>query len=153
MQIFIFNLGCVKVGLGEVLSEKDAKEWRFLNSSSATYAACLLSHTGRILNAYCCVLEDVNPFLIPLALKAPLVTLPTPSALSPIRRKLRSGEPNIEKEEKPEEFSRKWNKPTQLLNSSNLGFFVAQPLYTKLFDLLKSTYATCKVCFLLLYKF
>ena len=125
--------------------EKDLKDWRFLKVHSATAASCLLGHATLVLNAFCCVLEDVNPTLV--SLKVPLVTLPTPSALSPIRRKLRSADgPILDKDDKSDEFGRK-NKP-HLLNPSNVGFFAAQPLYMKLYDLLKSTYATCKVCFL-----
>lgn len=130
--------------MSEPQSAQDGKEWRFLNGHSGTSATCLLNHTCRILNAFCCVLEDVNPFSA--AIKAPLVTLQGPSALSPIRRKLRSVEgPILDKDEKPEELGRKWSKPTQLLSPNNLGFFVVQPVYSKLYELLKGTHATCKV--------
>jgi len=50
-----------------------------------------------------------------------------------------------EKEEKAEDLTKKWNKPTQLLSPGNLGYFVSHPLYVKLHELLKSTYSTCKV--------
>lgn len=133
----------MKAGLSEPQLEKDFKDWRFLNGPSAATASSLLGHATRVLNAFCCVLDDVNPLLV--SLKVPLVTLPNPSALSPIRRKLRSTEGLIlDKEDKSDESGRK-NKP-HLLNPTNVGFFATQPLYVKLYDLLKSTYATCKVC-------
>ncbi|XP_046649350.1 huntingtin-like isoform X2 [Daphnia pulicaria] len=136
--------GCVKAGLNEPQLEKDFKDWRFLKGPSSATASCLLGHATRILNAFCCVLDDVNPLLV--SIKVPLVTLPNPSALSPIRRKLRSTESLIsDKEDKSDESGRK-NKP-HLLNPSNVGFFAAQPLYVKLYDLLKSTHATCKLNF------
>ena len=50
-----------------------------------------------------------------------------------------------EKEEKVEDLTKKWNKPTQLLSTSNLGYFVSHPLYVKLYELLKGTYSTYKV--------
>lgn len=136
--------GCAKAHFVECPIEKRNEEWRFLNEHLASSASYLLSHVGKTLNAFCCVLEDINPSNA--SLKAPLVVLPNPSTLSPIRRKLKSMDgPNSEREEKPEEFGRKWTKPTQLLSSSNLGFFAPQPLYIKLYELLKGTYATCKV--------
>ena len=108
-------------------------------------AANLLSHVSKILNAFCCILEDINPLSNPI--KPPLVALPTPSALSPIRRKVSKAVEGsiLDKEEKVEEFGRKWNKPIQLLNPNNLGHFATQPLYAKLYDLLKGTYSTFKV--------
>ena len=70
----------------------------------------------------------------------------SPSALSPIRRKSKTNDSaGLEKDEKPEELGRKWNKPSQLLSPNNLGFFSAHPLYVKLYELLKGTYLTCKV--------
>ncbi|EFX77022.1 hypothetical protein DAPPUDRAFT_106588 [Daphnia pulex] len=136
--------GCVKAGLNEPQLEKNFKDWRFLKGPSSNTASCLLGHATRILNAFCCVLDDVNPLLV--SIKVPLVTLPNPSALSPIRRKLRSTESLIsDKEDKSDDSGRK-NKP-HLLNPSNVGFFAAQPLYVKLYDLLKSTHATCKLNF------
>lgn len=135
-------IGCVKAGLSDPQLEKEFKDWRFLKGPSSATASCLLGHATRILNAFCCVLDDVNPLLV--SIKVPLVTLPNPSALSPMRRKLRSTESLIsDKEDKSDESGRK-NK--HLLNPSNVGFFAPQPLYVKLYDLLKSTYATCKVC-------
>lgn len=123
-------------------SETEAKEWHFLSGPLATIASHLLSHVSRVLNAFCCVLEDVNPLSV--SIKTPLVTLPNPSALSPIRRKLRNSEgPVLDKEDKSNEFARK-SKP-HLLNPNNLGFFAFQSLYVKLYELLKSTNATCKV--------
>jgi hypothetical protein len=71
--LFIFfKIGCVKAGVSELQIEKD---WRFLKVHSATAASCLLGHATRDLNAFCCVLEDVNPTLV--SIKVPLVTLPT----------------------------------------------------------------------------
>ncbi|XP_057364436.1 huntingtin-like isoform X1 [Daphnia carinata] len=136
--------GCVKVDLNAPESETEDKEWHFLTGPLATTASYLLSHISRILNAFCCVLDDVNPLSV--SIKAPLVTLPNPSALSPIRRKLRASEgPILDKEDKSDEFARK-SKP-HILNPSNIGFFAAQSLYVKLYELLKSTNATCKLSF------
>ncbi|KAK4002443.1 hypothetical protein OUZ56_004272 [Daphnia magna] len=136
--------GCVKVDLNAPESEIEDKEWHFLTGPLATIASHLLSHISRILNAFCCVLEDVNPLSV--SIKAPLVTLPNPSALSPIRRKLRNSEgPILDKEDKSDEFARK-SKP-HILNPSNIGFFASQSLYVKLYELLKSTNATCKLNF------
>lgn len=147
---FIFS-GCVKANCHEFSGDRDPSEWRFLTSNIATAATSLMNHVSRILNAFCCILEDVTPGSG--SAKAPLVTLPSASALSPIRRKLKSAEGgNVqEKEEKHEELGRKWTKPSQLLSPSNLGYFGSLPLYMKLHDLLKGTYATCKVylCFVL----
>lgn len=138
-------LGCVKSSLNAAASESDQKDWRFLNGPTVGMATSLLVHVSKTLNAFCCALEDVNP--LSSSAKAPLVTLPGPSALSPIRRKVSKAVEGsvLEREEKPEDFGRKWNKPTQLLNTNNLGYFLAQPLYVKLYDLLKGTYSTCKV--------
>lgn len=78
-----------------------------------------------------------------------MVALPSPSALSPIRRKVSKaveGVVTVDKEDvKQEDLVRKWNKPTQLLSTNNLGYFPSQPLYIKLYELLKGTYSTCKV--------
>lgn len=144
--IKLLSLGCVKVDLNAPESEIEDKEWHFLTGPLATIASHLLSHISRILNAFCCVLEDVNPLSV--SIKAPLVTLPNPSALSPIRRKLRNSEgPILDKEDKSDEFARK-SKP-HILNPSNIGFFASQSLYVKFYELLKSTNATCKVYYLL----
>lgn len=125
-------------------ANSDQKEWRFLNNKTAEIASSMLGHVCRILNAFCCILEDLNPFSSQN--KSPLVSLPTPSALSPIRRKSKANDNGIlDKDEKPEELGRKWIKSNQLLSPNNLGFFSAQPLYVKLYDLLKGTYSTCKV--------
>lgn len=138
----------MKANLVESPSERRSEEWQFLNEHCGSSASFLLGHASKTLNAFCCVLEDMNPSNA--SLKAPLVMLPNPSTLSPIRRKLKNIDvPITEKDERPEEFGRKWNKPTQLLSPSNVGFFGSQPLYMKLYDLLKGTYATCKVCLLM----
>ena len=121
-------------------------EFKFLSAEARALVYNLLVHVMRISNAFCCVVEDLNPQAS--GLKNPLVTLPNPSSLSPIRRKSKVAYPGEnatqDKEEKFEE-SRKWSKPMQLLNPSNLGYFQPVSLYVKLFDLLKSTYSTCKV--------
>ena len=144
----IYNLGCVKSSSSAYQMREpnnEQKEWRFLNNKTAEMASCMLGHVCRVLNAFCCILEDLNPFSSQI--KSPLVALPTPSALSPIRRKSKANESGgiLDKDEKPEDLGRKWIKPSQLLSPNNLGFFSAQPLYVKLFDLLKGTYSTCKV--------
>jgi hypothetical protein len=143
------STGCVKYGL--TLTAKNSNrdqnlEFKFLSAEARTLVHNLLVHVMRIFNAFCCVIEDLNPQAS--GLKNPLVTLPNPSSLSPIRRKSKVSYPgeNVtqDKEEKFEE-SRKWSKPMQLLNPNNLGYFQPVSLYAKLFDLLKSTHSTCKV--------
>ena len=83
--------GCVKVGLNSSLRScnRDAKEFRVLGAEAAVAASGLLTHIFRLLNVFCCVVEDLNPHAG--VAKSPLVTLPSPSALSPIRRKSKTG--------------------------------------------------------------
>lgn len=123
------------------------KDWIFLNPYLGTVASDMLCHINRVLNGLCCIIEDINP--LSQAPKPPVVSLPSPSALSPIRRKSKSTDPTVaaEKDQKQEkeDFGRKWTKPTQLLSQQNLGHFANNPLYVKLYDLLKATYSTCKV--------
>lgn len=145
LSIRFVSLGCEKQNLLSTFRRKDDKE----SSSDGInqIASAFLLHICRILNAFSCVLEDLNPSST--SMKGPVVNLPSPSALSPIRRKSKvNGGSVSEKEEKVEDVSRKWNKPIQLLNPTNLGFFTSNPLYMKLYELLKGTYDTCKVnCF------
>lgn len=130
-------------------NENVSRDCLFLSSNLSTIASDMLCHISRILNGFCCIIEDINPLSqVP---KAPLVTLPSPSSLSPIRRKTKSTDSSVlgDKDEKvdKEELGRKWNKPTQLLSQQNLGHFASNPLYVKLYELLKATYSTCKVIF------
>ena len=138
-------VGCVKFGLSSSLKSRDERDFRFISSEANEVINIYLVHILRTLSTFCCVLEDVNPHLG--AMKGSIVTLPSSSSLSPIRRKSKaSGESATpEKDEKIEDSSRKWNKPMQLLNQNNLGFFFPIPLYMKMFELLKSTYSTCRV--------
>ena len=64
----------------------ERKDWCHLSSDTAKVATAFFSHIARILNAFSCILIDLNPLCG--GSKAPLVTLPSPSSLSPIRRKV-----------------------------------------------------------------
>jgi len=64
----------------------ERKDWSHLSGDTAKVASAFFGHVARILNAFSCILIDLNPLYG--GAKAPLVTLPTPSSLSPIRRKV-----------------------------------------------------------------
>lgn len=107
-----------------------------------------LVHIVKMLNIFSHVLEDLVPVL-PQA-KTVLPTLPTPSTLSPIKRrksdlgdKIKSspGKP-IEKEEKEKKG-----------DANILGYFVNSPYYMKLYELIRTAYNNYKVSITIIIKF